>query len=127
MFDNQVWDGLDRRHFMVTAIGASAALAANTNPANAQAAPASRGTIYTGDLIDGKKVISSLNIDDLEPGNKHLFYFQGVQTTTGQNWHVSTIVAKGMKPGKRVALISGVHGDEISPVRTIQTVMERLG
>src|SRR5215475_14535908 len=80
MFDNQVWDGLDRRHFMVTAIGASAALAANTNPANAQAAPASRGTIYTGDLIDGKKVISSLNIDDLEPGNKHLFYFQGVQT-----------------------------------------------
>src|SRR5215471_17250338 len=126
MFDNQVWDGLDRRHFMVTAIGASAALAANTNPANAQAAPASRGTIYTGDLIDGKKVISSLNIDDLEPSNKHLFYFQGVQTTTGHNWHVSTIVAKGMKPGKRVALISGVHGDEISPVRTIQTVIERL-
>ncbi len=100
MFDNQVWDGLDRRHFMVTAIGASAALAANTNPANAQAAPASRGTIYTGDLIDGKKVISSLNIDDLEPGNKHLFYFQGVQTTTGQNWHVSTIVCEGHEAGQ---------------------------
>jgi predicted deacylase len=126
MFDSQGWDGLDRRHFMVTAIGASAALAANTNPANAQAAAALRGTVYTGDTIEGKKVISSLNIHDLEPGNKHLFYFQGVQTTTGQNWHVSTMVAKGMKPGKRVALVSGVHGDEISPVRTIQTVMERL-
>ncbi|WP_408238839.1 succinylglutamate desuccinylase/aspartoacylase family protein [Paraburkholderia sediminicola] len=31
-----------------------------------------------------------------------------------------------MKPGKRIALISGVHGDEISPVHTIQTVMNQL-
>ena len=36
------------------------------------------------------------------------------------------MVAKGTRPGKRIALVSGVHGDEISPVRTIQTVMDRL-
>src|SRR6202000_1368160 len=42
------------------------------------------------------------------------------------HWHVSTMVAKGAKPGKRVALVSGVHGDEISPIRTIQTVMDQL-
>jgi predicted deacylase len=119
-------DSLNRRHFMATAIGASALLAANTEPASAQAPTASRGTVYTGDIIDGKKVISALNIDDLESGTKHLFYFQGVQTVTGQNWHVSTMVAKGAKQGKRVALVSGVHGDEISTVRTIQTVMDRL-
>jgi len=77
-------------------------------------------------MIDGKKAISALNIDDLEFGKKHLFYFQGVETTTGQHWHVSTIVAKGTRPGKRIALVSGVHGDEISTVRTIQTVMDRL-
>jgi uncharacterized protein len=117
---------LDRRHFITAAIGASAALAANTDPANAQAATVLRGTVYTGDTIDGKKVVSALNVDDLESGKKHLFYFQGVQTTTGQHWHVSTMVAKGARPGKRVALVSGVHGDEISPVRTIQTVMDRL-
>lgn len=130
MSDDPGSDGLDRRHFMTAAIGASAALAANTDPANAQGAgqvaTASRGTVYTGDTIDGKKVVSALNIEDLEPGKKHLFYFQGVQTTTGQHWHVSTMVAKGVRPGKRVALVSGVHGDEISPVRTIQTVMDRL-
>src|SRR5262249_5003167 len=126
MSDDPRWDGLDRRHFMVTAIGASAALAANTDPTSAHTTTASRGTVYTGDMIGGKKVISALNIDDLEPGKKHLFYFQGVQTTTGQHWHVSTMVAKGTRPGKRIALVSGVHGDEISPVRTIQTIMERL-
>ena len=126
MSDDLGWDSFDRRHFMVTAIGASAVLAANTDPASAQAATASRGTIYTGDMIDGKKIISALNIDDLESGKKHLFYFQGVQMATGQHWYVSTIVAKGTRPGKRIALVSGVHGDEISPVRTIQTVIDRL-
>ena len=126
MSDDTGWDGLDRRHFITAAIGASAVLAANTDPANAQTAPASRGTVYTGDVIDGKKVISALNIDDLEPGKKHALFFRGVETTTGQSWHVSTMVAKGARPGKRVALVSGVHGDEISPVRMIQTVMEGL-
>lgn len=126
MSDDPWWDGVDRRHFIVTAIGASAALAANTDPTNAQATIASRGTVYTGDTIDGKKVISALNVNDLEPGKKHLFYFQGVQTATGQHWYVSTIVAKGMRPGKRIALVSGVHGDEISTVRTIQTIMDGL-
>jgi predicted deacylase len=119
--------GLDRRDFMVAAVGASAALAANSGAQGAdQANTASGGTVYTGDVIDGKKVISALNIDDLEPGKKHLFYFQGVQMVTGQHWYVSAMVAKGARPGKRIALVSGVHGDEISSVRTLQTVMDQL-
>ena len=126
MSDDTDLDGLDRRNFITAAIGASAALAANTDPAGAQTAAASRGTVYTGDVINGKKVISALNVDDLEPGKKHLFFFQGVHTTTGQHWYVSTMVVKGARPGKRVALVSGVHGDEISPVRMIQTVMDGL-
>ena len=130
MSDDPKWDGLDRRDFITAAIGASAALAASTDSASAQSvgqvATASRGTVYTGDTIDGKKVISALNIDDLEPGKKHLLYFQGVQMATGQHWHVSTMIAKGTRPGKRIALVSGVHGDEISTVRTIQTVVDRL-
>ena len=117
-------DCLNRRHFMVSAAGASAALTVNTKSANAGAA--SRGTAFTGDVIDGKKVITSLGIADLEPGKKHLFYFQGVEMPTGQRWYVSTMVAKGARPGKRIALVSGVHGDEISSIRTVQAVMERL-
>jgi predicted deacylase len=62
----------------------------------------------------------------LEPGNKHLLYFQGVQMPTGQHSYVSVTVAKGARPGKRVILISGVHGDEMSSVHTVQTVMNLL-
>ena len=93
---------------------------------NVTAAPARISTVYTGDVINGKKVVSSLNTGDLEPGKKHLLYFQGVQMSTGQYWYVSVIVAKGAKPGKRFTLTSGVHGDEMSPVHTVQTVMNQL-
>ena len=127
-------EGLDRRDFMIASIatvGASAALAVNAGAANAQdtAAPSAdpaSGTVYTGDVIQGKKVVSALDVNDLEPGQKHLLYFQGVQMPTGQHWYVSVIVAKGAKPGKRVVLVSGVHGDEMSSVHTVQTVMNQL-
>src|ERR1700724_1280806 len=120
-------DDLDRRDFIVAVIGASAALATNTSASAQGVTPvASHGTVYTGDVIDGKKVISALNIDDLEPGKKHFFYFQGVQMVTGQHCYVSAMVAKGARPGKRIALVSGVHGDEISSVRALQSVMDQL-
>jgi predicted deacylase len=44
----------------------------------------------------------------------------------GQHHYVSVMVAKGAQPGPRVALIGGVHGDEISSIRTVQRVMEQL-
>ncbi|CAH1665289.1 Succinylglutamate desuccinylase/aspartoacylase family protein [Hyphomicrobiales bacterium] len=125
---------LDRRDFLAASIataGASAALTVVAGPARAQA-PVSRsaaqtaGTVYTGDIIRGKRVVSALNVDDLEPGKKHLLYFQGVQMPSGQHWYVSVTVAKGAKPGKRIILTSGVHGDEMSSIHTVQTVMNQL-
>ena len=106
--------------FAVTGIGMAQA------QASAGATPAKVSTVYTGDVINGKKVVSSLNTSDLEPGKKHLLYFQGVQMSTGQHWYVSVIVAKGTKAGKRITLTSGVHGDEMSSLHTVQTVMSRL-
>jgi uncharacterized protein len=130
---NEQKDGLDRRDFMMAAIGLvgmSGALAANAQDTKAPPVGPARGapqrTVYTGDVIQGKKVISALDVNDLERGKKHAFYFEGVQMPTGQHWYVSVLVAVGARPGKRVVLTSGVHGDEISPVHTIQTVMSQL-
>lgn len=135
---DQSRDNLHRRDFMKTSVavvGASAALVAAVGAVKAQdtvtptaepAAGGSQGTVYTGDMIAGKKVVSVLDVGDLEPGRRHLFYFQGVQMPTGQHWYVSVIVAKGVRPGKRITLTSGVHGDEMSSVHTVQTVMNRL-
>jgi predicted deacylase len=118
-----------RRQFMRSLLLASLALA-GAGLAQAQGsaagAPARVSTVYTGDVINGKKVVSSLNTNDLEPGKKHLLYFQGVQMSTGQHWYVSVIVARGARPGKRFTLTSGVHGDEMSSVHTVQKVMSQL-
>jgi predicted deacylase len=131
---NRSEERLDRRDFMISSIrtaGASAALAVTAGAANAQGAAITStglasGTVYTGDSIQGKKVVSALDVNTLEPGKKHLLYFQGVEMPTGQHSYVSVTVAKGAKPGKRVVLVSGVHGDEMSSVHTVQTVMNRL-
>jgi len=90
------------------------------------ATAAGAATVYTGDSIQGKKVISSLDVDDLEPGKRHSFFFQGVQMGTGQHWYLPVVVAKGAKPGKKILLISGVHGDEVSPVDAVQRTMGAL-
>jgi predicted deacylase len=109
----------DRRSFLISPL---AAAVATTDVAKA----ATGATIYTGDVIKGKKVVSALDISDLEPGQKHFLYFQGEQSPTGQHWHVSVIVAKGRNPGRRITLTSGVHGDEMSSIRTVQMVMDEL-
>lgn len=109
----------DRRSFLISPL---AAVVATTDVAKAPAG----STVYTGDVIMGKKVVSALDISDLEPGQKHSLYFQGEQSPTGQYWHVSVIVAKGRNPGRRITLTSGVHGDEMSSIRTVQMVMDQL-
>ena len=127
-------ESIARRDFLSASIAAASASAAVTiaaGTANAQGAPAivggpASGTVFTGDTIQGKRVVSALNVNDLEPGQKHRLYFQGVQMPTGQHWYVSVTVAKGARPGKRVVLVSGVHGDEMSSIHTVQTVMNQL-
>jgi uncharacterized protein len=131
---NDLRDDLNRRDFMIASVaaaGASAALAAGAAAANAQdaampSADPGSGTHYTGDVIQGKKVVSVLDVGDLDLGKMHFLYFQGVEMSTGQHWYGSVIVAKGSKPGKRAVLVSGVHGDEMSSVHAVQTVMSQL-
>ena len=124
-------NGLDRRDFMIFAAAGATALASTVAAASAQEtattteAAAGEGTIYTGDTIDGKKVVRALDVNDLEPGRHHL-YFEGVQRLAGQHWYISVVAVKGANPGKCVALTSGVHGDEMSPIHCIQTVLDQL-
>lgn len=123
---------IDRRDFMTSTIAAgTTTILANESRAatpqeDTEKSRSETGTVYTGESIQGKKVVSRLNVADLEPGQKHLLYFQGVQAPGGQPWYVSVVVAKGNQSGKRFTLTSGVHGDEMSSIQTVQTVMDRL-
>lgn len=119
---NETFPTLGRRSFLVAPLAAAAVVA----DAGQAAAATIGNTVFTGDVVNGKKVVSTLDIADLEAGQKHLLYFQGVESATGQPWLVSVMVAKGRQPGKRITLTSGVHGDEMSSIRVVQMVMQQL-
>jgi len=90
------------------------------------AAGAQAATVFTGDKVQGVAVISQLDVSDLAPGKTHRFMFQGVEMGTGQHWYVPVMVAKGANSGKRLLLVSGVHGDELNPIRVVQKVFADL-
>jgi hypothetical protein len=50
-------------------------------------------TSDSGDVIEGKRVFTALDMNVLEPGRKHRLYFRGMVTSTGQDSHVSVTVA----------------------------------
>src|SRR6202030_1656424 len=72
------------------------------------------------------KVFSRPDVAGLEAGKKHLLYFQGVQMPWRPVRYVSVIVAKDGRLGKRFILTRGVHGDEMSSIRTVRTVSDPL-
>ncbi|RDJ16031.1 M14 family metallopeptidase [Rhizobium grahamii] len=120
---------LDRRDFMLATVGgvaASIALASDRAAAQTAMAKLPGGTVYTGDTVDGKPVISTLGVADLEPGKLHRLYFRGVEGPSGQPWLVSVAVLRGAKPGRRITLVSGVHGDEMSSIHAVQTIINGL-
>ncbi len=85
-----------------------------------------QATTYTGDTLQGVPVVSQLSVQDLEPGQIHRAYFQGVQMGTGQHWYVPLLVARGTQPGPCLALTAGIHGDEVSGIDAVQRVMAEL-
>ena len=84
---------------------------------------AQAATVYTGDTIQGVPVISQLDVADLAAGKTHRFMFRTAETSIGQYWYAPVMVAKGAKPGKRVLLVAGVHGDELNPVAAVQETL----
>jgi len=79
-----------------------------------------------GDRIQGVPVIERLDVEALEAGKIHRLYFESVEMGSGQRWYVPVMVAKGAKPGKRVLLVAGVHGDELTPVATVHEAFRKL-
>ena len=83
-------------------------------------------TIYNGDKIDGAPVITKLDVNDLTNGKTYRFMFKGADMNIGQSWYVPVIVAKGAKPGPKLLLNTGIHGDELNGSKVVQTVMANI-
>ena len=84
-------------------------------------------TQYNGDIIQGRKVITELDVADLEKGKVHeLFFRAGGENNTGQFYYVPVSVIRGSKEGKRVLFSAGVHANEMNSYQTVNLVKGQL-
>lgn len=84
------------------------------------AAPLAAQTNPTGDRIDGIAVIDRLDASDLSAGAVHRFWFRVAPTASGGTFHVPVIVIRGSRPGHRLLMTAGIHGDELNGIDVLQ-------
>ncbi|WP_045487547.1 succinylglutamate desuccinylase/aspartoacylase family protein [Vibrio harveyi] len=84
-------------------------------------------TQFLDDVIQGHQVIQSLDVTDL-PAGEHKFWFRIATNALSQWQHLPVLVFKGEKPGKKIMITAGVHGDEYNGVLAAQkTARELIG
>ncbi|EKO3808937.1 succinylglutamate desuccinylase/aspartoacylase family protein [Vibrio harveyi] len=84
-------------------------------------------TQFLDDVIQGHQVIQSLDVTDL-PAGEHKFLFRIATNALSQWQHLPVLVFKGKKPGKKIMITAGVHGDEYNGVLAAQkTARELIG
>ncbi|MGD1470972.1 succinylglutamate desuccinylase/aspartoacylase family protein [Vibrio harveyi] len=84
-------------------------------------------TQFLDDVIQGHQVIQSLDVKDL-PAGEHKFWFRIATNALSQWQHLPVLVFKGEKPGKKIIITAGVHGDEYNGVLAAQkTARELIG
>lgn len=81
--------------------------------------------MYTGDIIKGKKVITSLEVKALEKG-VHEFFFENTENNLGQSWYIPITVIKGSHDGTQITLNSGTHGNELNSMVTVSEIKNIL-
>ena len=82
-------------------------------------------TRFSDDVIQGHKVIQDLDVEDL-PSGEHKFWFRIATNALSQWQHLPVLVFKGQRPGKKVMITAGVHGDEYSGVLAAQKTAREL-
>ncbi|PVU91902.1 hypothetical protein BB561_004142 [Smittium simulii] len=83
-------------------------------------------TEYTGDIINGHKVISKLDVSDFPLNSLTKLWLQMPRQVNGQAYHVPVIVAKGKQDGNKFLMNSGLHGDELNGIRVVQRVLHDI-
>ncbi|EGU36378.1 putative succinate dehydrogenase subunit Sdh [Vibrio ichthyoenteri ATCC 700023] len=82
-------------------------------------------TQYLNDVVQGHRVIQSLDVADL-PAGEHKFMFQIATNALSQWQHLPVLVFKGSQPGKKIMITAGVHGDEYNGVLAAQQTAREL-
>jgi len=88
-------------------------------------APLYAATEVVGE-VEGIPIIDRLDVADQPASRTSRFWFRAGETGTGQRWMVPVIVVKGARPGPRLLLTAGVHGDELNGIDVLHRLVAGL-
>jgi hypothetical protein len=89
------------------------------------ATSAAAQTVVSG-ALGAERVIDRLDVADLPAGAVQRFWFRAGDTSTAQRWLVPVVVVKGAKPGPRLLVTAGIHGDELNGIDVLHKLVARL-
>ncbi|MDN3612323.1 succinylglutamate desuccinylase/aspartoacylase family protein [Vibrio ostreicida] len=76
-------------------------------------------------LVPMYPTIQALDVNTLEPG-EHKFWFAVATDAIGHAQTLPVRVFKGQRPGKRIVITAGIHGDEQNGILTAQKIARDL-
>jgi len=76
--------------------------------------------------LDEVPVIDRLDSADQPLARTSRYWFRAGETATGQRWLVPVIMVKGAKPGPRLLVTAGIHGDELNGIDVIHKLVAGL-
>jgi hypothetical protein len=93
-------------------------------------ASSASATNFTGDVVNGVKVINELTLADVPAQTVSRYYLRVGELNGGHPVHIPIMVARGtpesLETGKKLSLSAAIHGDELNPVRVVQRIFEQL-
>ena len=69
--------------------------------------------------IDGIAIIDRLAVEDIAAGTTERLWFRAGETALAQSWLVPVIVVRGTRPGPKLLITAGIHGDELNGIAVI--------
>lgn len=87
-------------------------------------------TIFTGDVIGGYSVITSLDLADAPSNAITRYWFLAAEAQGGIPYFLPVFVARGtnesLENGRRLSLSASIHGDELNGIGAMQRVFRQL-
>lgn len=87
-------------------------------------------TYFTGDVLSGYPVITSLDIADAPPNTVTRYWFLAAEAQGGIPYLLPVFVVRGtdesLETGHKLSLSASVHGDELNGIAVVQGVLSQL-
>ncbi|WP_181234248.1 succinylglutamate desuccinylase/aspartoacylase family protein [Enhygromyxa salina] len=71
-------------------------------------------------------IVSSLDLDSLEPGTRHNLHLDLFRDPAGQQLRIPVLVVKGAEPGPVLGITAAIHGNELNGIPAVHRFVHGL-